>query len=151
MSKTENLPSPGVAAGITEAMIERLVHEFYSRVRKDKLLGPVFEAIVEEWDDHLRKLCDFWSSVALLSGRYKGTPMQAHAAIGNISAQHFDRWLELFSATASDTCPQAAAVFFNDRAGRIAQSLERGIAVHRGDILGAGARLGSARGTPANG
>ena len=30
--------------GITEAMIERLVHGFYAKVRSDAVLAPVFEA-----------------------------------------------------------------------------------------------------------
>jgi hemoglobin len=30
--------------GIDEALIERLVHGFYARVRADAVLGPIFEA-----------------------------------------------------------------------------------------------------------
>jgi len=115
-------------------MIRVLVHEFYARVRRDELLGPVFNGAIHDWDEHLDKLCAFWSSVTLMTGRYKGTPMQAHAGLPDISAGHFERWLALFIATACEVCPPAAAEIFRDRALRIAESLQRGIAVHRASI-----------------
>src|SRR5690606_26113057 len=64
--------------GIDEAMIQALVHGFYDRVRRDDLLGPVFEAHVDDWTPHLERMCEFWSSVALMSGRYHGRPMPKH-------------------------------------------------------------------------
>ena len=79
-----------------------------------------------------------------MTGRYKGTPMQVHAAIADISGELFDRWLALFRETSMSTCPPAAADLFCDRAQRIAQSLELGIAVHRRQMLGVGERLRSA-------
>jgi hemoglobin len=44
-------------------------------------------------------------------------------------------------ATASEVCPREAAAHFVERARRIAQSLELGIATHRGIVLGTGQRL----------
>jgi hemoglobin len=126
--------APGIDAGITEALIRNLVHAFYGRVRCDPLLGPIFNTRVEDWPAHLDKLCAFWSSVMLMTGRYKGTPMQAHADLPQIAPQHFQRWLALFRATAKEICPDAAAGLFVDRSERIAQSLQLGIALHRGDI-----------------
>jgi hypothetical protein len=61
--------------GITEAMIERLVRSFYDKVREDEMLGPVFDARITDWEPHLAQMCAFWSSVALMSGRYHGAPM----------------------------------------------------------------------------
>src|SRR3954447_23549859 len=52
--------------GITEAMIERLVHGFYAKVRADAELAPVFEPRIAEWEPHLQRMCAFWSSVALM-------------------------------------------------------------------------------------
>jgi hemoglobin len=119
--------------GIDEIMIDRLVREFYARARPDPLLGPVFEAAVEDWEAHFARMCDFWSSVALMSGRYHGTPMVKHAPLP-IDTAHFNRWLELFAATAREVCPPVAAAHFIDRARRIADSLELGIAAQRGEI-----------------
>ncbi|HEY4443723.1 MAG TPA: group III truncated hemoglobin [Steroidobacteraceae bacterium] len=119
--------------GIDEAMIEALVRTFYTRVRQDPLIGPVFESRVADWEAHMQRLCAFWSSVALMSGRYHGQPMPVHLPLP-IDTPHFDRWLEIFAATARDLCPPAAAAHFLERASRIADSLEFGIAAQKGEI-----------------
>jgi hemoglobin len=119
--------------GIDEAMIDRLVRSFYGRAQKDPLTGPVFARHVDDWEDHYARLRDFWSSVVLMSGRYRGQPMAKHFPLG-IDTPHFNRWLELFVETAQDVCPPAAAALFIDRAHRIADSLEMGIATSRGEI-----------------
>lgn len=125
---------------IDEAMIERLVREFYSRARKDAQLGPVFESRVEDWEVHLTRMCAFWSSVALMSGRYHGQPMAMHAPLP-IDAAHFDRWLALFAAAADDVCPPAAAALFIERSRLIAESLELGLAGAHGVMLGKSERF----------
>ena len=76
-------------------------------------------------------MCAFWSSVALMSGRYHGTPMVKHMPLP-VDAGHFDRWLELFEITANEICPPVAAAHFVERARRIAASLELGVAGGRG-------------------
>ena len=126
--------------GITEAMIERLVHAFYDKVRADAVLGPVFDARIRDWRPHLQQMCAFWSSVALMTGRYHGTPMVKHAPLP-VDAAHFDRWLELFEQTAHEVCPGEAEAHFVERARRIAASLELGIANANGVMLGIGERF----------
>jgi hemoglobin len=126
--------------GISEAMIERLVHGFYAKVRADDVLAPVFEARIHDWEPHLARMCAFWSSVALMSGRYHGTPMAKHAPLP-VDAAHFDRWLALFEATARELCPPRAATHFVELARRIAASLELGIAGAQGVMLGNGERF----------
>jgi hemoglobin len=119
--------------GIDEIMIETLVRGFYQRVLEDSLLGPIFTARIGDWEAHITKMCGFWSSVVLMSGRYHGQPMTAHLALP-VDTPHFDRWLAIFAATAQTLCPPAAAALFIERAHRIADSLELGIAAHRGEI-----------------
>ncbi len=119
--------------GIDEAMIGRLVETFYARVRNDDLIGPVFAAKVHDWDEHLAKLKDFWSSVTLMTGRYRGRPMQVHFRL-DIEAAHFDRWLDLFETAAAETCPPKAAAYFIERARRIADSFELSLASARDQI-----------------
>jgi len=119
--------------GINQAMIDRLVRAFYGRARRDPLIGAIFEARVLDWEAHFGRLSAFWSSVALMSGRYHGQPMAAHLPLA-IDTPHFDRWLEIFAATARDVCPPAAAAHFLERAHRIADSLELGIAAQKGEI-----------------
>jgi len=129
-------------AGINEELIHKLVHAFYARVREDDLIGPVFAARITDWEPHLARMCDFWSSVMLLTGRYHGQPMPKHMALP-IGAPHFDRWLKLFRETATDICPPTAARLFIERAERIGESLELGIGSARGIYLRRGERLGS--------
>ncbi len=128
-------PSPGELAGISEEMICNLVHTFYGHIRADATLGPIFQDVIgENWDPHLAKMCDFWSSVTLKSARYKGTPMAAHIRIDRLEDRHFDHWLALFRETVAEICPADAAALFDDRARRIAQSLRLGVAMHRGKL-----------------
>jgi hemoglobin len=126
--------------GITEPLIERLVREFYTKIRADAVLAPIFEARIEDWEPHLERMCAFWSSVALMSGRYRGTPMARHLPMP-VDADHFDRWLGLFEITAREVCPPEAAAHFLELARRIAASLELGIAGAQGVLLGSGERF----------
>lgn len=119
--------------GIDESMIERLVRLFYQRIQAEPVLGPIFAAGVTDWEHHIAKLCTFWSSVALMTGRYHGQPMRMHMNLP-VNGAHFDRWLKLFEATAAEICPPAAAAYFIERARRIADSLELGIATAQGRI-----------------
>ncbi|HEY6023013.1 MAG TPA: group III truncated hemoglobin [Pseudolabrys sp.] len=129
-----------VRTGIDESMIDSLVRRFYAKVRTDALLGPIFEARIRDWEPHLERMCAFWSSVALMSGRYHGSPMTKHLPLP-VDAVHFDRWLALFEETAREVCPPEARAHFVERAGRIAESLELGIAGRHGVLLGSGERF----------
>jgi hemoglobin len=88
---------------LNEKSIAELVDRFYACVREDALLGPVFNgAIGDRWPEHLATLTDFWTSVLLAAGRYKGNPMTAHLAIPQMDQQHFSRWIELWRETTSE-------------------------------------------------
>lgn len=126
--------APGAALAIDEARIARLVEDFYASIRADPLLGPIFDNHIGDWPEHLAKLCRFWSSVTLLTGRYKGTPLQAHLALDMIGAEHFERWLTLFDAAAARQCTPEQAELFMDRARRIAQSFTLALAQQRGEL-----------------
>ena len=120
------------ATGLDDAVIEKLVREFHGAARQDPLLGPVF-ARVTDWEAHIRKICAFWSSVALLTGTYHGRPMPAHMPLG-LEPAHFSRWLALFEETARTICSPAGADHLVMKANRIAQSLQLGIAVSKGQL-----------------
>lgn len=119
--------------GIDEPMIEHLVRLFYQRIQAEPVLGPIFATRVADWEHHIEKLCAFWSSVALMTGRYHGQPMRMHMDLP-VDRAHFDRWLALFERTAAEVCPPAAAEHFVERARRIADSLEMGIATAQGRL-----------------
>jgi hemoglobin len=124
---------PGVAVGITEEAIHSVVHAFYARIRRDPALGPIFNRVVAgNWDAHLARMCDFWSSVLLMTGRFKGAPMQAHVAVGGLRATHFARWLHVFRETVQELCTPEAAELFSRKAQMIGESLLMGIESVRG-------------------
>lgn len=125
--------APGVQLGISEAMIENLVQVFYAGVRRDPILGPIFERVIApaEWPPHLAKLVDFWSSVLLMSGRFKGSPMTAHLAIGGLGPTEFARWLLLFRQTAKEIWPVEASELIIAKSEIIGRSLQLGIETQR--------------------
>jgi hemoglobin len=113
---------------IGEDTIHALVHGFYAKVRKDEFIGPIFARVIgEDWDPHLARMCDFWSSVMRMTGRYKGNPMVAHMRLKMVRPEHFERWLSLFGETASELWPPDIAALFVDRAQNIAKSLQLGM------------------------
>lgn len=117
---------------ILEADIDRLVPAFYARVRVDEVLGPIFESAIDDWPHHLDKLKAFWSSVMLTSGRYKGQPMVAHLAHArHMTPENFARWLTLWRQTTEELLGPDVAAAFQEKAGRIAESLRLGVAFHR--------------------
>lgn len=113
---------------ITEELIHELVRGFYARIRTDEVLGPIFSRVIgEDWDPHLAKMCDFWSSVMRMSGRYKGNPMVAHMRLKMVRPEHFDRWLSLFREAADEICSPGLGTLFVSRAENIARSLQLGM------------------------
>ena len=122
--------------GIDEQGLAALVDRFYGNVRRDPLIGPVFERAIDDWPEHVDKLQAFWSSVMLTSGRYKGRPLPAHVRHGDsISPASFERWLALWKQATEEVVPPAAAAALQDRAARIAESLSLGIEFARGGGL----------------
>lgn len=114
------------ARGLTEADVARLVDRFYARVRADEALGPIFEAAVDDWPEHLERLTDFWCSVMLAAGRYKGNPFGAHRGLP-IREAHFETWLGLWRRTTGEELAPEHAALFQEKAERIAQSLTAGL------------------------
>ena len=116
---------------VTEASIGALVETFYARVRADEVLGPVFHRAIgegeAEWAAHLARLKDFWSSIALRSGRYHGDPFSAHLRLEGLAPAMFDRWLGMFGAVCDELFEPDAAAFFRDKSERIARSLRMGL------------------------
>ncbi|EQB00898.1 MULTISPECIES: group III truncated hemoglobin [unclassified Sphingobium] len=110
---------------ILESDLADLVEAFYGRVRTDPELGPVFNDAVDDWPEHLHKLANFWSSVMLSTGRYKGQPVPAHMKHkARITPALFERWLALWAATTGELMPPEAAAALQAKAERIGDSLQ---------------------------
>jgi hemoglobin len=96
-----------VPEALDEHMIQSVVHEFYAAIRRDDLLGPIFDRAIapDQWPAHLDKLCNFWSGALLRTSRYDGRPLPPHLSIPELGEEHFRRWLKLFSLTVRRICP----------------------------------------------
>ncbi|MGM0636013.1 MAG: group III truncated hemoglobin [Bacteroidota bacterium] len=86
------------------ADVSKLVTSFYDKVRLNEEIGPFFNEMISEWDEHLEKLIDFWESNLFFVGKYKGNPMRAHLAVDSnfdhqIQQKHFGVWLNLWFET----------------------------------------------------
>ncbi|MDQ3072712.1 MAG: group III truncated hemoglobin [Bacteroidota bacterium] len=88
------------------ADIDKLLGLFYDKVRKDDLIGYIFNDIAKvDWAHHVPIITDFWDSILLGSQKYKGNPLKPHIRINEmikLEEQHFERWLHLFSTTADE-------------------------------------------------
>lgn len=110
---------------ISEDGIRLLVDAFYAKVRANGDLGPIFErAILRDWAPHLATMRDFWSSLMLTSGRYKGNPLAVHLHVGGLAPHLFDIWLELFGDTCGELFDDDIAEAFRTKAARIAEGFK---------------------------
>lgn len=110
---------------LLETDIALIIDRFYQRVRADSQLGPVF-GVVNDWDTHLRTLCDFWSSLMLTSGRYKGNPLAMHIAHADkITPEMFTRWLNLWRETTNEIVAPSIAAEMQAKAERIASRFSK--------------------------
>ena len=118
------------ATGLDDPLLERVVRAFYGTARQDPIIGYLFDD-VEDWEAHIARITAFWSSVALMSGRYHGNPMAPHLKLP-LQPPHFARWLALFERITRGLCSEAGATLLLEKAQRIAQSLQFGVEAKRG-------------------
>lgn len=116
--------------------ISELVHAFYDKVRADPVISHFFNEVIEDWDEHLEKLTDFWETNLLFIKKYKGNPMREHLAVDaqfepGINFEHFNRWLELWKTTIDDLFTGETAEVAKARAANIATIIFKKIAVAR--------------------
>ncbi|NRF39538.1 MULTISPECIES: group III truncated hemoglobin [Pedobacter] len=108
----------------TETDVELLVNEFYTKVRNDELLDPIFAAVIKgNWDTHLKLMVDFWSTLLLYTRKYVGAPLPKHLPL-KLSNEHFDRWIKLFSETVDELFIGVIAENAKNRALSIARIMK---------------------------
>ena len=79
--------------------IKLLVNTFYEKVQHDDLIGPIFnQKMIGRWPEHLEKMYRFWQTILLEEHTYSGTPFPPHKHLP-VNQSHFDRWMEIFTAT----------------------------------------------------
>jgi hemoglobin len=117
-------------AQLTKEHLEKLVFHFYQKVKKDDLLGSIFNDIAQvNWNQHIPLICQFWSSIMLKTNEYHGNAYRKHVLLGKkitLTDAHFARWLKLFQETAIHYLPHQDAQLIFDKATLIAASLKLG-------------------------
>lgn len=113
----------------TREDLEVLVHSFYEKIRKDDLLGPIFNAHIpeDEWPEHLMNITDFWETNLFKVPRYKGSPTQKHINVDinsnyTISQVHFGKWLQLWFETIDELHVGNLALKAKDTARKMSTS-----------------------------
>lgn len=116
---------------LNRTSIATLVHDFYTDVQGDVTLNAIFNArIGNNWAPHMARMTDFWCSVMLGTGDYKGNVFGKHMLVENVEFHHFRRWLDLFSANVRRLFAPEVADQFVLVARRIAGSLQYGYFGH---------------------
>ncbi len=105
-----------------------LVSTFYDKIRKDKVLGPIFNPIITDWESHLELLANFWETQLFLKRTYFGNPVTAHQEVDKImnqtiSSEHFGLWLNLWFATIDQLYTGEVAWIAKNRAQKMSTML----------------------------
>lgn len=99
--------------------IKLLVDTFYNNVRKDTLIGPIFDDTLRgHWDQHLTKMYSFWQTVLLGQQSYRGAPFVPHMNLP-VDRRHFDSWVQLWEETIDQLFQGQIAVEAKWRAGKM--------------------------------
>ena len=118
------------------ADVKLLVTTFYEKVRKDKVLGPIFNRIITDWEAHFELLTDFWETQLFLKRKYHGNPVTAHQEVDekmghSITPEHFGLWLNLWFATIEELFEGETAWVAKNRAQKMSTMLFMQIYEHR--------------------
>lgn len=112
---------------ITAAQIDQVVSRFYTEIRSDADLAPIFAAHVTDWPAHEAKIARFWRNAILFERDYDGNPMQVHMSAGNVVPSHFSIWLGLFDSVLFAELPDTIAQAWSTLAHRIGRGLRFGL------------------------
>ena len=101
-----------------------LVQRFYEKIRRDALLGPIFNSLISDWDAHLELLTDFWESQLFLKRTYLGNPIAVHQQVDaavqhTITPEHFGLWLNLWFETLDEGFEGETAWIAKNRAQKM--------------------------------
>lgn len=118
--------------------IKLLVNNFYEKVKKDPVIGFIFNDIVRvNWERHLPVMYDFWENTLLYTGGYMGNPMEIHRRLNQViplTAEHFQQWTHLFIATVDELFAGEKAELAKQRAISISTVIQIKIIQQPGDI-----------------
>lgn len=116
--------------------VSLLVRTFYGRIRKEETLGPIFNGIIKDWEEHLELLTDFWESNLFRVRKYYGNPMLAHVSVDKeidytVDSKHFGIWLNLWYQTIDEFFEGEVAEMAKFKARKMSTNLFLAVYHHR--------------------
>lgn len=113
-----------------------LVTTFYKKIRKDPVLGPIFNSIIVDWESHFEVLTDFWESQLLVRRTYLGNPIEVHQQVDSkmnhtITSEHFGLWMNLWFETLDELFTGELVWIAKNRAQKMSTMLFMKIYEHR--------------------
>ena len=105
--------------------IRNLVTAFYTRVRRDHVLAPVFARKVgatdADWAAHIASEEDFWSSIILTGDPRRPRPVTRRLCPFDLEPALFERWLSLLGGTCADLFEPPVAIALQGYVTRLAR------------------------------
>jgi len=100
--------------------VKLFVDSFYTKVREDDLIGPVFASKIaaDKWGAHLERMYSFWNTVLFSVRDYSGNPFSKHADLP-VGEPHFTRWVKLFNETIDENFSGEIATDAKSRATKM--------------------------------
>lgn len=105
--------------------ISLLVNAFYTKIRANDELGPIFNNAIKDWESHLIHLTDFWESQLFRKNVFSGNPLKKHVEVdennnNTITNDLFGLWLQFWLETLDELFDGELANLAKDRARNIA-------------------------------
>ena len=102
-----------------------LVNTFYTKVRANDELGPIFNTAIKDWDSHLIHLTNFWESQLFRKNVFSGNPLKKHVEVDENNSNQltndlFGLWLQFWLGTIDELFEGELANLAKDRARNIA-------------------------------
>ena len=110
------------------ADIKLLVDSFYDKVKKDAVIGYLFNEVAHvNWEHHLPRMYDFWENIIFQTGHFTGNPMTVHIQLNQqspLTPEHFAQWQKLFLGTIDELFEGNNAELTKQRAVSIATVIQ---------------------------
>ena len=101
-----------------------LLRHFYADIRQHKLVGPIFNAQIEDWREHLETIQSFWTRMTGGPSQYSGQMPGKHLPLG-LKLNHFQVWLQLWEFNCRNYLASAEAQEMIQLAHHIGHRLKR--------------------------
>ena len=124
---------------INRESIDVLVREFYTQILNDEILRPFFvqslgaDITKGKWPEHFDILNKFWGLMMTGERAYMNNPFPAHAFLGLVSREPFERWLKLFKEVTEELFVPTLAQKFYKKADILAEQFIANLSIDEED------------------